>query len=78
MPNEIFQNKKLIKIKNYGNVSKSTTNQLKLLSNLISSLNPKQQVLTNYEVLQTLRQLKDKKIANSAINLATITYEVIN
>ena len=43
---------------------------------IICRLNPKQQVLTNFEVLQTLRKIKDQKIANSARNLATITYEV--
>jgi len=40
-------------------------------------LNPKQQVLTNYEVLKALREIKDQKLSHGARNLATITYETI-
>ncbi|XP_070506289.1 DNA-directed RNA polymerase III subunit RPC9 [Chironomus tepperi] len=40
-------------------------------------LNPKLQVLTNQEVLQALRQIKDQKNSHSTRNLATITYETI-
>lgn len=41
------------------------------------SLNPKQQVLTNQEVLMALREIKDQKLSHGARNLATITYETI-
>jgi DNA-directed RNA polymerase subunit F len=34
-------------------------------------------VLTNYEVLIALREIKDQKLSHGARNLATITYETI-
>lgn len=39
-------------------------------------LNAKSQVLTNFEVMSALREIKDQKLSHGSRNLATITYEV--
>lgn len=47
-----------------------------LLNWLIFRLNSKQQLLTNFEVLQALQELKNQKTNRHLMNLSTISYEV--